>query len=339
MVLMALAAPRGERAFLMKTLHRITPLISVCLLAVAIWILYKETRKTTWDAVMLQIRAIPARSVWQATGLVVVNYMVLSVFDILAFRYIRHPLPNRRTLLVGFICHTFGNTIGSTLVTGGSVRLRFYSKWGISVIDIGKVVLFCGLTFWIGLSAVAGVSFVVDPIVLPADLPLPLKNVRPVGVLLLTILSAYLLLSFFFKKSLKFRGKELAFPPGPLALVQTLAGAADLLTISGILYLLLPVSEAMPGLSYPVFLGYFMVAFMLGTSSLIPGALVVFDGLMILFLSRHAENARAVLLGALVVYRVLYYLLPLCVGMVTLATVELRYRLIRKKIIPDSPPL
>ena len=322
-----------------KTLHKITPLISVCLLIAAGWFLYKETQKTTLEAVIEQIRAIPARSVVMALILVIVNYAVLSMFDTLAFFYIGHPMPFRRTLLMGFICHAFGNSIGSTLVTGGSMRLRFYTTWGLSVIDIGKVVVFCGLTFWIGLAAVGGVAFVADPLPLPKLTYLPLSNVRPIGVVMLAILTAYLLLSFFFRGSFKIRDKKIDFPSGPVALFQTLAGAVDLLTISGVFYSVLPVSRYMPDMTYPMFLGYFMVAFMIATSTLIPGGLGVFDYIMIWFLSRHTSSAHAILFGALIVYRALYFLLPLCAGMATLAWAEHHYHISPRKIVPGpSPP-
>jgi uncharacterized membrane protein YbhN (UPF0104 family) len=321
-----------------KTLHKITPLISVCLLIAAGWFLYKETQKTTLEAVIEQIRAIPGRRIVLALVLVVANYAVLSMFDTLAFLYIKYPISFRRTLLMGFLCHAFGNSIGSTLVTGGSMRLRFYTTWGLSVIDIGKVVIFCGLTFWIGLAAVGGVAFIVDPLPLPDLSYLPLSNVRPIGVAMLGILAAYILLSFFYRGSFKIKDKKIDFPSGPVAVFQMLAGAMDLLTISGVFYAVLPVAQHMPDLTYPAFVGYFMVAFMIATSSLIPGGLGIFDYIMIWFLGRHTTQAHAILLGALIVYRTLYFLLPLCAGMVTLVWAEHHYHISRKKILPGAPP-
>ena len=304
-----------------KTLRKLTPLISIVLFSAALWVLNKEMHSIRFSELAAEIRALPARSILRAVALVVLNYLLISSFDTLAFRYIRNPMPRGRTTLAGFISYAFGNNVGNTLITGGSVRYRLYSAWGVPALDIAKVVAFCGVTFWAGFAAVAGVVFLLTPISIPGSAHLPFRSLRPIGAVLLAIAAAYLLLSFLLKKSFKIRDKEIAFPPGYLAVLQILAGSLDLLTISGVLYSLLPLSG---NLSYPEFLSYYLVSLTAGICSLVPGGIGVFETFMVFFLRDHA--AKSAVLGSLVVYRILYYALPLCLAAALLAWLEMRAR-------------
>jgi phosphatidylglycerol lysyltransferase len=304
-----------------KTLRKLTPLISIVLFSAALWVLNKEMHSIRFSELAAEIRALPARSILRAVALVVLNYLLISSFDTLAFRYIRNPMPRGRTTLAGFISYAFGNNVGNTLITGGSVRYRLYSAWGVPALDIAKVVAFCGMTFWVGFAAVAGVVFLLTPISIPGSAHLPFRSLRPIGAVLLAIAAAYLLLSFFLKKSFKIRDKEIAFPPGCLATLQILAGSLDLLTISGVLYSLLPLSG---NLSYPEFLSYYLVSLTAGICSLVPGGIGIFETFMVFFLSDHAT--KSAVLGSLVVYRILYYALPLCLAAALLAWLEMRAR-------------
>lgn len=45
------------------------------------------------------------------------------------------------------------------MLSGGTVRYRLYSGWGLSALEIGKMIIFNGLTFILGFLSVGGAIF------------------------------------------------------------------------------------------------------------------------------------------------------------------------------------
>ncbi|NIA16936.1 MAG: bifunctional lysylphosphatidylglycerol flippase/synthetase MprF, partial [Planctomycetes bacterium] len=206
-----------------------------------------------------------------------------------------------------------------------AVRYRIYSSWGISAMETAKVALFCGFTLWLGFCGIAGVSFLFEPLPLPQFLHFPFTSVRPVGAVLLALLGGYILWASLSTKPLKIRGWELHVPGTRLALAQTAISCLDWVVAAGVLYVLLPPAASLPCVR---FLGIFMLAQSIGLVSQIPGGLGAFE-VTILFLLSPNYSTPAIL-GALLTYRGIYYLLPFAVACLILAANEL---LERKKAI------
>ena len=123
-----------------------------------------------------QFRSLPASVSGWPRSLSAASYLLLTGYDTLGLRYARHALPYRRTALASFVGYAFCNTVGYSLVSGGSVRLRLYSGWGLSTLAITKVIAFCSVTFWLGFMAVGGVVFVAEPLAVPALAPPPVRE-------------------------------------------------------------------------------------------------------------------------------------------------------------------
>ena len=302
-------------------LHRLAPLVGLTLFGVALWVLYGELRHHSYHQVFEQFRSLPADRVALALVLTFASYLLLTGYDTLGLRYARHRLRYRRTALASFVGYAFSNTIGYSLVSGGSVRLRLYSGWGLSTLAITKVIVFCGVTFWLGFFTLAGAVFVAAPLALPPSLHLPFSNARPVGVVFLLIVAGLAAVSF--KRKVPFTLRDLEFPvpsPGLLA-AQVLVGCLDWATVGGVLYLLLPSGS---GLTYAGFLGVFLLAQIVGVASQIPGGLGVFESVMLLLLA--PTIPAAAVLGSLLAFRIVYYVLPLAIGAVVLGIHELLLR-------------
>src|SRR5206468_11963351 len=105
----------------------------------------------------------------------------------------RDAVPYRVAALTGFTAYTFGHNFGATVVTAGLIRLRIYSAWGLSVIDIVKIAFITGLTFWLGNAFVLGVGMTYAPAAASAVDQLPPWINRLIGVSCLIILFCYLL--------------------------------------------------------------------------------------------------------------------------------------------------
>jgi phosphatidylglycerol lysyltransferase len=283
--------------------------------------LYRQLHAYRLHDILFWIRAIPARQTWTAVLLTTGSYLIMTGYDLLALRYIRHPLPLGRTALTSFLGYTFSNSIGLSMVAGASVRYRLYSAWGLSAAEITQVVLFCTASLWLGFCALSGAIFVTEPMALPHSLLWPVHTVRPLGLLLLALVGFYFAATLAGRKALTLKGWRLAPPSWRLAGAQTVIASADWLMAGSVLYVLLPQGTA---LGYSHFLEIYLIAQLAGLVSQVPGGLGVFETVILLLLPAGATAPR--MLGALVVYRGVYYLLPLMVAVLALGIEELLRR-------------
>jgi len=153
--------------------------------------------------------------------------------------------------------------------------------------------------------------------VVPKALHLPFASVRPLGVIFLMLVGGYLLWSALRKKPLKIREWEFPLPSIQILLFQIAIASIDWALAASILYTLLPATAT---LSYHGFLGIFLLAQIAGIASQIPGGLGVFESVILLLLSPIVPASS--IFGSLLVYRGLYYLLPLTVALVLLGADE-----------------
>ena len=263
------------------------------------------------------IEAIPRRRLCLALMLTVLSYLVLIGYDVLALHYLRHPLKYRKIALASFIGYVFSYNTGLSILGGSAVRYRFYSAWGLSAAEISKVVAFCTLSFWIGVLTVAGVALLLEPSRLLAALLLPFAVARGLGITLLGLVVAYLVWSAAKTAPLKLLKWEFPLPSTPLSLGQIGLSTLDWCLVGSVCYVLLPSSSAV---SYPAFLGIFVLAHVSGLISHVPGGIGIFETVMLLLLSPTLPVSAVV--GSLLAYRGIYYWLPLLVAVVLLVTHE-----------------
>ncbi len=304
-----------------RGLHRLGPIIGLVLFAAALWVLHGELRHYSYRQVLDQFRSLPADRVALALLLTVASYTLLTGYDTMGLWYARHKLAYQRTALASFVGYAFSNTVGYSLVSGGSVRLRLYSGWGLSAVKITKVIAFCGVTFWLGFLTLAGAVFTLEPVALPTGLHLPFAGARPLGVLFLLIVAAYVAITFARAEPVRIRGLEFPVPTPRLLAGQLLVSCLDWATVGAILYCLLPAGS---GLSYLGFLGIFLMAQILGVVSQVPGGLGVFESVMLVALAPHVPAAAV--LGSLLAFRIVYYVVPLGAAVLVLAAHELAQR-------------
>ncbi len=289
-----------------KLVHALSTLVGLSLFLASLLILHHELHVQHSHEIMRHIAALPYRRLMLALGLTFLSYLVLTSYECLAFRYIKHPLPFGKIAITAFIGHAFNNNVGFASLSGGVVRYRLYSAWGLSAVEIAQVTLFSAVTFWLGLLAVAGVVFLLEPMTIPSALRLPWHSLHPLGTIFLVVVAAYFVWNLSRRKRFRLWEWEFASPSFPLSVGQLTASALDWLVAAGALYALLPAS---PGLSFPTFLGLYLLAQVAGIGSQMPGGLGVFETSLLLMLSP-IFPAPAVL-GSLLAYRAIYYLFPL----------------------------
>lgn len=299
--------PRGDKMFSRKLFRFLAASAVVAVFTLAMWGLHHALRAYHYRDIVRGIREISGARISLAFILSVLAYVALTGYDYLAFRYIKNPLRYSRIAFASFLGYVFSHNLGGlSILGGGAVRYRLYSAWGLSAVEIVKVVVFCVTTFWLGFFTMAGIIFIAEPLIVPGRLSLVFDSTRSIGPVLLCLPAAFFLMVFFRKSPLKIGRWELELPSPGVALSQSAISAADWALSACVLYVLLPPSAAV---SYPKFLGIYLLAVVMGLASHVPGGLGVFEIAAIYMLSPFAP-AQSVF-SAVVVYRLMYYLLPL----------------------------
>lgn len=312
-------------------------LIVLAVFLVAVALLGRELRHYNLREVIQSLERITASRLWFAVGLTVVNYMILIGYDWLAIRSVGHPLPLRKIALASFTGHAVSYNFGA-LLGGTTVRYRLYSAWGLSTIEIVKLVTMLGVIFWVGALFLAGMVFVLQPLPIPEELHLPLEHVRPLGWVLLLIVASWLGLTLFRRRPLVIREQAFVLPTFRTSLWQMAIASADLAVAAGVLYVLMP--GDLP-LAYWEFLGAYLLGVVAVLFTHVPGGLGVFELVLLKLVAPESEGApgdsEGVLAG-LLVFRVIYYLIPLLVASILLAVNELRLRTAPLRPVRPSVP-
>ncbi len=291
------------------------PLFVLIVFVAALWLLHRELKQYHLSDFIQALRNIPPWHLAAAFGLTVLNYVILIGYDYFGVRYIGYPMAFRRIALASFLGCAVGNNFGS-LLGGSSVRYRLYSLWGLSATDIVKLVLLLSMTFWIGLFGIAGIVMVIDPAPIPQRLHLPFDSSRPIGIAFCLFTVGYLIASAM-QTRLKIRNREFRPPPLKLAAAQYLIASLDFAVVALVLYVLLPSNFEV---TFWHFFAVFLLAIVLAVVSTVPGGLGVFELTIIVLLD--GINSHE-LVGSLLAFRLIYYLIPLVIGLLVLGASEL----------------
>ena len=299
--------------------HALPFVVALALFMAALEVLRVELRAVSWQEITGDVLRTPVSQLAAAIVLTLLNYATLTGYDLLAFAYIRKPLPRARIVLASFLAYAIANNVGFAMLSGASVRYRFYTRWGVTAEELSRIVFSYSVTFWLGLFALGGLSLVVSPMPHAQELPAH-QFLFIAGLVLILVPPAYVVATIVRRRPLRIRSFELPLPPAGIAIGQIIISAVDWALAGAVLYVLMP---RLP-LSFLQFLGTFLIAILLGMVSHVPGGVGVFEGLMIVLLRPYLSSGE--LLPSLVVFRAVYYLLPLAVGLIGLVADELWQR-------------
>jgi phosphatidylglycerol lysyltransferase len=305
-----------------KLKHSSGPLFGAALFLTALMVLRNQLHHYHYHQIVTEIEAIPVTKIGIALLFTILNYAVLSLYEIAGFKYIRNKLSSAKIAFTSFIAFAFSNNIGFYSLSGGAVRFRLYSSWGLSNFEITKLITFSsGLAFWLGLSTICGITFILEPIPLPLFLNLPHIPFQIVGALFLLVPVSFCIFTMIRKAPLKIFNWEFEIPSLSLSLSLMGTVCLDWIFFSSVLYTLLPVQHLM---TFPHFLSLFLAAQLVGLVSHVPGGLGVFETVLLSLLPTEIE--RPVALGAILTFRAIYYFLPLAVSSLLLVLHELKNR-------------
>ncbi len=306
-----------------KSLARIlSSILGPVIFGLALWSISIELRGYNFEDLLDGIERIQRSQLLQACLLTWISYAAVSCYDLISFRYIESELAFPKIALAGFITYAISPTVGFPFLTAGALRYRLYSTWGISAGQVAQVILFSNLSLWVGLFSVAGLSLLLTSSPIPEELNIPFSSLRPLGGICVLITVIYLVLCRLTSTPIQFRSYIFHFPSLKIALAQILIFAIDWGAAAVALYSLFSFSFQ---LSYLEFFGAYVISMVAGMISTIPGGLGVFETIMIFFLSAFLSNP--VILGTILIFRLIYYLIPLGIALLLLGGVEIYERL------------
>ncbi len=335
---------------------------AVALLFLALVVLRRELEVHTYHEISSSVRAIPRTQLMQALLWTLVAFAVLPGYDALALSYIgRLGVPRVRVIatgaeatdgsqrtvgmgragLAGIIAYGVSQAIGFPAFTGGAIRYRFWSGWGLSTVEIARAASFVGATFTLGIVLVSGLALLLEPAAGLTVLRVSPSVARAVGaVFVLTVM-------LFLAWSVRAGGRDMRLPlylarrvgpaaeqwtfevPRPaLAFGQVIVALVDWAAAAAVLWVLLPPGSRPP---FAAFAGLFVIAQFAGLVSHVPGGLGVFETIIVLGLRRYLPAGQT--FAALMAYRAVYYLLPFVSVIALLAAYEARRRSTRLRAI------
>lgn len=268
--------------------------------------------------VMQQMAMEPLRDLVLAALATTASYIVLTGYDLSAMKYAEVQIRRSTVLLTSFIAYALGNTVGLGVLTGGAVRMRLYSAAGIEATKVAQVIAFNASAFTFGTAAFGAAGLIWGAAGVAELVHIPAWLLRVVGAIILLAVLAFVALAARRREVMIAWRWRLRLPPAKLALQQLLISAVDLLSSATALWLLLPPGAVEPG----PFVAWYSIALVAGLLSHVPGGLGVFEAIILLACGDRAPVEQ--ILSALVLYRVIYYLLPLILAAILLAAYEVR---------------
>jgi hypothetical protein len=287
-------------------LRSLLKLVFVAVIVSACYLLYRTWSQYSFDDIWGALLSIPARNLALGLLFAACSYFCLACNDWLGTRYAGKPLPFRQAALASFTGLSIGHNVGMAALSSGAVRYRFYSRWGLSTEEIAKIIAFCGATVALGLSTLGAIALYLRPEEAAKVARLDPGAISWIALVCLLIPILYVGLAAAVRKPLKVRHWRFEFPRVELAAAQVLVGSVNFGFVAACLHQML---SAMGQASYLKVAAASITANIAAIISHVPGGLGVLEATIVHVLPGAASIA------AVVAYRVIYYFIPLVIGL------------------------
>ena len=290
------------------------PTLAVAIVCLAAVLLYRTLSNYSLEELKAALVGIPPKRIGLMIFFAAASYLCLTGFDWLALRYVRRDVPYPKVALASFCSLSLGHNIGFAALSSGAIRYRFYTRWGASAGDIAKIIVFCGMTVGWGLAVLGGCASLLRPELAARITGLPKGAMILLGAALLTLAALYLALSVLRQKPLHLWKWRIEVPSLRLAIGQVIIGPTNFAFVAACLYQALLAVQDVP---YFEVAAVYVIANVTSLISHVPGGLGVIETVVLYLLP------GANVIGALIAFRAVYFLLPLMIGAPLFAITEL----------------
>ena len=310
---------------------------SVAIAGLAAYVLYQTFQRISIADVLANVRATPAATLLLAAACAAAAFATLAAYEVAVVRYVKHCIGRATPVLTALIAFPLGHAIGQTVLSGGALRYRMYAPAGFSAMEVGASVLLCGLPYALAFGLLLDLALVFG-----ADALAPLFRVKSEWLFLLGCIglakdAGYLLFVKLRKAPIRLGGWAVNLPTLRMTALQVVVGVVDIVLIASVLYLLLPDSAQ---IAFLPFVAVYLASILVGVLSHVPAGLGVLESMLLLLLPHVPPDQ---LLASVLLYRVIYEVLPLTIALALWGGYELlardgaRLRLLRPAATGEPP--
>lgn len=274
---------------------------------VACGMLYWQLRQYSLMEIARALWNIPFVNLVYASFACLAGYIALSFYDFLALRYVGRMVSWWKWMLAGVLGFAISNNAGHAVVSGGAIRYRLYTRWRIRAGEIVRMLVFSGFTYFLGCTAIVVFGYLILPKEIFAQSVGANVGINVLFMFCCVALGAYFGMTVFFrKKTIKIRELHFQIPSTEIAASQMFLGIMDSILASLVLYFCLIPFVQIP---FGTYIGLFVIAQTAGVFSQVPGGIGVFETIFLVALPDSVSKAS--IFGALLAFRIIYYVLPL----------------------------
>ncbi len=299
-----------------NNVKRFLPLLWLSIAAVAAWVLVHRIEAIDFDDVLQHLRAVPTPIVIAALLCSAGVYTSVGLYEGIAVRLASGRNLRRQAFRTAVIANPVGRAIGVAMVSGGALRYRMYTPEGLSLRQVGAVVLLVSMPYVFGVGWLIDLSLLLHLEEASRAFQLPFAAVAAFGVLGLAKDVGWLAFVATRTQPIVLRGQSIRLPALRDALVQIAFGLVQISLMTTILYLFMPPELDM---KWPAFVAMYCIAFVAGQLSNVPAGLGVLEAALFLMLPQVPPGK---LVGAVLAYRAVYELVPLLVALLLLLVYE-----------------
>lgn len=288
-------------------------------------LIFSRARQVDWSAVGEALRSYSVPELGMAFMAAALGHVCSGSYDLIGRRYTGHFMPRRRVFAINAIAYAFSLNLGA-LVGGWAFRVRLYTRFGLPVSVVARIIVLAVVTNWSGFTLMAGALLLIWPPELPAAWSVPVVVIRGVGVLLLGVVGAYLAACALGRRrgwTLRVRGQQMRMPTLPMAVVQLSLSSASWMLMTVSLWLLLPAH-----LSFTRVIEALFACSIAGAALHVPGNVGVLEGSFITLMSNDLDEVQA--LAGILAFRAVYFLIPFVIAAFAYGFMEMLARRHRK---------
>lgn len=310
---------------------------SVAIAGLAAYVLYTTFQRISFADVLANVRATRVSTLALAAACAAGAFTVLAAYEVVVVRYVKHCIGRAKPVLTALIAFPLGHAVGQTLLSGSALRYRMYAPAGFSAMEVGATVLLCGMPYVLAFGLLLDLALVFGAEALAPLFRISSDWLFALGCLGLVKDAGYLVFVWRRKKPIRLGGWAVNVPTLRLTVLQLLVGVTDIVLIASVLYLLLPESADIALLP---FIAVYLASILVGVLSHVPAGLGVLES-MLLLLMPHVPPEQ--LLASVLLYRVIYEVVPLVIALAIWGAYELvandgaRRRLLRPSDVPRPP--
>lgn len=269
--------------------------------------LYMLVKNTEWSEVRDALHELEWTTLALCLGIALLSYCVYGSYDLIGRWYSGHKLPAHQVISVAAVCYAFTLNL-SYWVGGFALRFRLYSRLGLDTATITKIFSLSIITNWLGYTILAGVIFTLKLPDLPPNWKIGETGLQVVGIVLLAVAITYLSACRFAKRrSWHVYGHKIELPAFRIVLTQAALAITNWSLMSLLIFTLLP-----DKVTYLTVMGILLISSLAGVITHIPAGLGVLEAIFVAMLQH--QFSQGTILAAIIGYRLVYFLIPLCIA-------------------------